>query len=1351
MPKFFTRLGCAAAIASTFLAANAATDEAGNNFIYLAGLVNYPPTVEYADYWESAKVPETYSGSNIYETTVNLSNLVWGSVFRFYYDLAPSTDGCYNLNLIQPHATGEVSLVAGVNGVYSDEKIDRLPASLEVGTWRLPNDTYKFRVDLNKMTFQAIPKSTILMLYNDDSDPSAGDIASYVNIGQANYVEPCGNLELRLYDLYNNQWLNPADGYETLSPKDGQVDLRVSAASDTKGQPFVLENWLGGVVKTIYYYGVYRMSITPDAVSGYVYTPISPEQIYVIGDFNTWSEFVPVVKEAGDNAIYKVTLPAGTQYFKLILSDSWGSDEIGIGDRVTSDGTNKIYELRVKENGALANSEFPAALSEPVTFTVDLTEGTVSVPEDVDVSLAYVSYDGSVAPIDRDATLVVATPYDLLAPWKDCSDAFLSACSLLTKQPDGTYSGSVYVPEGKFKLHFVSELAEKGLPNTVIAPPTGADRELVLVEGVAYSSATEMSSDKAGYWTLADWQGGAVNISVTPGSAPSVKFDFSSSLAGDQVTEIYLVGTPQGWSITNDAMPLRLTSTGGYYGSYPINDAEPVFRFYTQLGDWGNDGQLPSVGSAAVDGNITPLSLLNSSTYYGSCVPGKGSWSIENWTAGETLYMYVNIDDRTVRFSTMPISGVGEFVDPDAKNVYIYQNGAYSKLQKSDDGFYHKPISSTPFRLFTKQLPISPEEAEWSGSYALAIPSVAQSELAFDEFDVAEFSVTENAAVTNGGGTEFTFPSSENSILEISVNPETGKVYVEKTGTAFYLCGGLTDGRLPTYQTRADFAGYRIPVNGGIVDIPAGKLDFSFVTSIADASLSSVVAEVSFTDGFAESYDPNDLNGEGWRRKNVVCQDWEGGKVMVCPSNMLDMSVVSEITAVTFKPGMETSSSTFAETSPGSLVFKGTASFFDGVDPCLYFNILSREIDSRQVNICVKSSTYYERSVFLGSLVNPDKNVLIPLNGSMTGEAAFYNEPSFGDTFSMPSLVGNGSMSVTLDLNDMTVTALVDVANEGSVYETVADEGSEFDGVTTYLNSDQQGAAEIYVNADQSSGYDFNFISPYGTVVQPAVGTDTPVTFDENGCWSGPFVKITAPSTLRRAIRKTAVQSARWHLDMPQSGTVQMLIDENTSTLTLYSEAHNRNYFIVPVVDGNIPDIGIKYLDEMKQNMLKETSPGIYTAEITIPDDAQTYSVFIVSDCGASTGLFTPVMFPTLDLSENEEASVAALRGESYYVSQWTITAPAGKVGLRYDATECMLYASRVNSGVEDVLAESHAELVIKAADGRIVVTAAEPAHIEIYTIAGSLVRSLDIHSGTYSIDIAPGFYIVNNQKLFVR
>jgi len=1328
--------------------ANAATDEAGN-FIYFHDLTSgyYPPQTQYEDAWENNKMYETAPGSNIYETTFN----AYMSYICFYYDLADGLpDGysdAFRMNVIQPLSNNYGSInIAGNSNVYMATDVVKLPVSQNVGRWSLPSGgNYRLRLDLNEMKFYAIPEGTVLILVNDNSLPDLNRIADYTEFENINnYFLPGGDLTIRLYDLYNDKWLNPAN--------DNRLSPIISAclehtASDRIGEPYIIADWKGGVLRngSKFYPDTYYLDILPDTVSEPTYKPISPEVVYVIGDFNYWNEFQPVTRQEGTDATYTIEFPSGTKDFKMLLNNIWGAAEIGSDGNVSVSGDNKVIGVRIAETGNLSNSSFASALTSPVTATLNLTKGTFTFPADTQIDIPKVMPEGSIPPVNRDALFVV-TPYDSFTPWKGCSDAVLSSFQSLAKQSDGTYSGYITTPSGKFALHFISELNEKGTPNTVIAPPEGNDRELTFADGKAYSSAEILPADEARYWWGTNSLGLTVLATVTLGNSPSVEFDFGGIPAN--TSEIYLIGEPQYWDINDGSMPLKLTSNGGYYGAYDIAAGETTFRFYSALGDWERN----SLGSGPVDNTAIVWDASDGQNFNYNFMIGKGSYNVINWPGG-TMYMYLNPADMTVKLSSNPIPEAGEVGAPLTEKIYLYDNSGYTEMKKKN-GLYTAQfwISSeyADLRLFTKKLPISPEEAQWAGSYALCSPDTEP--LVFDDLDVAETTFVNQDYVTTEGGNPFRIknPSGgKNSYYcDIAVDLENKKIYIERLDQAYYLCGGISDNKFPTYATREEFRKFRIPHSGGILDVPAGKLDFFFCKSIADGFQQGYeTVNAVFNDGLA--YSNNSFYG--WAYQHVTSPDWQGGKLFISPASMLDMSTVDNIKAFTINSndwnGVWTD---MAQTTPGSLIFKGKVPFVENINPGLYFLLRENTVDYSTIQVTLNPNVEGNNR---GEVpYNIDNINLIPENGTMTGKMAF-NRPY---SFSLPSLVGSGNMDVTVDLNTMTLTAVVAPENEGSVYEAVAGEGNTLDGVRAYPSTKQEGAVVLSTQIDDTTDENlgFNFTDSHGNVIIPASGTTTPVEFDSNGIWTGPFTKTAAPAAGRQAVRAAASQDAKWVLSMPEgkTGNVNMLIDETNNKLTIVSSAHNKGYFII----NGQAKCGIEYIADMKRNLLTETGNGIYEGDIDIPENAtEGYNIQLVSDSEGSIGIFTPLttgIMSTFDLTGHDEASQGAYPADPYfYPNIWTIKAPAGNLHLRFDSKSRVLTANRGGAGVENVAADRDATISITPGEGRVTITTPAATHVDIHTVAGQLVKSIDIPAGTTVIDLPAGLYIVNHTKLLVR
>lgn len=144
--------------------------------------------------------------------------------------------------------------------------------------------------------------------------------------------------------------------------------------------------------------------------------------------------------------------------------------------------------------------------------------------------------------------------------------------------------------------------------------------------------------------------------------------------APSEISEIYLVGVPNEWSINESSYVLSKVEDGVYQGTFEIAAGSDIyFRFYTYLGSWGADGELPSIGPLPNDNTNVAVEFTDGE-FVGECTPGKGSWNIPTWDGG-TITMMVDMNDWTVAF-TAGNAGVENLgVDLNAPAEYYNLNG----------------------------------------------------------------------------------------------------------------------------------------------------------------------------------------------------------------------------------------------------------------------------------------------------------------------------------------------------------------------------------------------------------------------------------------------------------------------------------------------------------------------------------------------------------------------------------------------------------------------------------------------------------------------------------------------------
>lgn len=1367
MKHRFTRWLTCVAMLLTLGAFTNRSHAAERGFVYVAGAAPdgydyanwYTPVADNAAEFEDLRMFETSAGSGIYEGTFNIP----GSYFRFYYDLADlpqeTASAAWLMNVIHPRliTDGETGTALGRSGItlYDDVKKSAvLPSSMgSAGTWRVPaRGTYKLRLDLNEGKLWAIPAGGYLVLINDESTPTLASADRYIGIDYLkDYVEPC-DLSVYLYDAANGTWTDPGSSNKLTSG----MNYLSSPTSETKGVPYILSEWPGGVISG----GSEWLNLAADKP---IVQPVSVEMLYAVGDMTSWdtANGIAATPLGSDGTKFEITLPVGSREFKFVdESQSWMGIVIGqeADAQKSTDGSSIIVPLSTINSAG--NFRFSYALESPVTAAIDLTAMTMTLPADAPYYTAGVAGETPMYVVPADATF---------QPWKGASAAVLSSFGSLSKQPDGTYSGSVRLDGSRFSI--VSTLADKGGVNTVLAPPTGSDRTLVTENGMAWSRAKALPADKAGCWTLPAANGGYVTVTVTPGDAPVVKFETGGGVSD----RIYLVGMPQGWSIVDDSMPLILTDRGGYYGSFDIAAGEAMFRFYTELGYWdaGSYGY-------TYDDSANDLQFVDGDSY--RMVRGKGVYNFIDWPGGK-MYIYVRPGMSGLVVSASPIAEAGEIApyDPDKVKESLYvvdAQGDYTELDKQPDGTYTGGFSlregNDGFRLFTKRLPISPEEPEWEGSYALSAPS-ASFALEPDGYGVAEASFTAQNSVNTSGSNAFSLknmvsPSGWDN-YRITVDPAAGKLYLrEYNGNVWWLVGPMTSGESPTVATCGKYPEAAIPAYGWVgakvINIPAGQFSFYFddlngwhaqqqgmppsidqTVAFADRYFKAPVTESEPWYGYFQNYGLTVYN-------SLSLPGWEGGYVAVSPMELFDMRGLDYIYASTGKYDEAAGKYVYEKlkvSADDPLVFEGELTL--GGNSYLQFALGGESGPAMGIgSIETMSGT--------GVYVNQGAGKLSVSGGKVTAPLSFS-----GYSFTFPDFVGEGAVKVRVDLRNMEMTAEVQKANQGMTYEAVAGDGSDLDGAVAYPSASQEGA--VTVAAQVKGGADgtaFNFTAPDGTVILPAGGAMTEIEFDATGSWSGPFVKKAAAASSRKMLRAKAATEAKWHFSLPEGaqGIVNMLIDEKSNRLTVHAADCNKGFFIVPRVDYvQTISPSIENMEALKGSMLKETAAGVYEGDFEMPKDAQEFRVAFCSSLYDAKSPINPTgisymlyEFGGFDMTEETEASNPAMSHSMYsYATEWQVIAPQGKVHVRYDRAANTLAMTRGNSAIGDTEADAAASdgLTVIPGDGCIKVIAPEAAMVDIYSAQGSLIRSVSVAAGTTIVDMEAGFYIVNRAKLFVR
>lgn len=1028
---------------------------------------------------------------------------------------------------------------------------------------------------------------------------------------------------------------------------------------------------------------------------------------------------------------YQDYIPAGKlsfNYYDFNRNEWWNN----ASKKELTDGANEIsFNIQPEKAYGYVKSDWKGGvLTIPYSSYITLQEDTGAAPSE-DVIYVHRSTDN-------------------FTPWSGASLAVVSNFEKLTPDGEGNYVGNVTVTANE-KINFISALGGTQAANSVISPQNDRSMNFNKYSGVYYSSAVVATQADGAYW-IAPAINGSITyaVTVTPGDKPVVKFEGEKA-----ASEIYLVGAPQGWNISGDSMPLKKTVNGGYYGNYEIAAGNAMFRFYSSLGNWdsnslGSQYNDISIDNGTVDGEVS----------YRLYVGGKGSFEFSTWPGG-MMYMYVEPSVPQITFSTEPIAAAGEYVpeitDPKGPEGLFDADG-HEYEQRSDGLYYididvYNPDEARVMKLYTYNLPISRDEPEADGSYALTLPDGHQWK--FDEFCVAEASFEVQEGVTANTPNHLTLQNPEDvsrSSYCLAVDMENHKMYLERKGDVACLIGAITDGKKPTYATRQQFKDYIIKNGSGFVNIPENKFDFIYMPSLSDAimfntaSIDNIV--LTFNDkGVATftSYVPV---------FRLTADQWAGGKVYVSPQAVMDARNLDKIHAVMgYYDRFKTS--TLAETSPGSMIFEGNVAF-DDVDRQYLTFMLDKPDDNGSAMITLASPAYMSGAGY--SYYMKSRTVLAK-NGVMSSGLR-YN----GMTFDLPSVKGSGMLKVAVDLKTMEMTAQLPEENKASVYESVADNSSLNEIVaSSSLAIDNAVTLDAQVNVDKGEAAEFNFASPDGEVIVPASGQTTAITFGADGIWEGDFVKVGTPLRSRSAARKAAAaNNAKWSLSLPEGvslSKVAMLINEDTKKIKVFSSAHKSDgFFLVSYVESSvtgydvIPDI--EHIDALPQ--ITKVSEGLYKGSVTVPE-AGLKMMVASSLMNSNTGISGLSAFgyddtyTSFELSDGgDEVSLPAW--DMPYSSLWTVKAPAGQATVTYDEKANKLTVkSDADLGCEDLTADNGTSFRLVVGEGCVTVMSDGKVDLDFVNAAGAVSTHVSVPAGTTIVNLHPGFYIVAGQKIFVK
>lgn len=642
---------------------------------------------------------ETAPGSNVYtgypKMDVPVGFNMSFNYFKIYTKLnQPSADDSHLRNN-----------VIGVNESYDTEYTynddghmrirTQLSNNIDIAPFRAASMFWigsYLRLDLNENELLIDDCSVYYLVgdFNEDITPTYDNIAEMRQWATRGYNMaalldlPAGNHKIRLLrklvgDGETVQTMGPASAYagdwDAVVPQDRVVEwnadgiffneMGYNADNDvydtrtivSEGKSsWLLNNWPGG--KLLF------------GGNGNMRNLEAVKKVYLIGDFIGWVEPSPENAALYADYILNETAPGSHVYTGRfnIPANSYGNDVFlkfchalvnwnqlwFIGkDRSTLNGS-MVFDAGGHASCPMGFGCDPTvALSNwtggDVTFTFDMNSMTLTLDTDPTHSSGYAAVMG-------DINENVAEQ-----PLPGNEDVY----NMLWEKPKNSnrYSGTVYVPKGKFRLNFIPGFTTDGLGAPTVCP-VGGDVELEW-DGKTGSCQVACETVTIGstrnYWTSADWPGGSVTIKVDP---KHNKVTFTSDVKVE--LGMYLIGAVAPgsmWETPSEAnreyydnnRSLELIAPNVYEGDFFIEAFTPSsdlwedngiqFRFMRALRGWIPDY---SLGSAVGDFYAESTPFVDGVARGTIIEQGLGNWLLEGYHGGSTLRFRVNLNDRTL-------------------------------------------------------------------------------------------------------------------------------------------------------------------------------------------------------------------------------------------------------------------------------------------------------------------------------------------------------------------------------------------------------------------------------------------------------------------------------------------------------------------------------------------------------------------------------------------------------------------------------------------------------------------------------------------------------------------------------
>ncbi len=532
-------------------------------------------------------------------------------------------------------------------------------------------------------TFQEIPWTTPLAGGTDITmtDPDGDGIYT------RDLEVPAGTLQFKFFTSADGDWDDSSYGTYSSGGYPLYSNVEYTSAVVLNGANFSVTNWNGGTLSISINWNTMEITLAgPDQ-------PEAPEasQLWLIGDFNSWalptadnangalSLGEPETNMSGANYFATVGVPSGAREFKIYkLDNNEAGSYLGVDYPEFWLSTWKDTAGELRESGAymtLINS----TASDDNSIKISNWHGgelkvSVSIPYEGAPNIFVNSADAPDSPF-ADATVYVIQEMDgekMIKGWnaaecymsimtgaggKDCS-VIITTENSLTPAPENCYG------------------VAQDIDLSTLLEDDGVNKQVSLVKG---GKPFSYSFKGKGYLNV------FVNLGI---GVVDVNAELTEP-AYDSLEEIYLVGSPQGWSVSDGSIVLKPTEPGVFEGTVHMVD-DPNFRFFHTLGAWTSENCF----GASLDDFSEVYVYVNEDDWNVTDIVnhGLGNWVVQDWEEGDMqikvdlnawkLYLKgnghagvegVTADDSEAEVEYYNLQGVR--VAPDASGLYIVRRG----------------------------------------------------------------------------------------------------------------------------------------------------------------------------------------------------------------------------------------------------------------------------------------------------------------------------------------------------------------------------------------------------------------------------------------------------------------------------------------------------------------------------------------------------------------------------------------------------------------------------------------------------------------------------------------------------